>query len=96
MPNLLNGSLFKISDRKDICQRVQAALLRDPDCVYPVRGPWREPSRDEHANWEARQHFLQASLTLLVDRTLVPISAEQETGSPDGDLAHTPDQISEA
>ena len=94
--NILDAPTFKLSDRKAICQRVQAALLRDPDCVYPVRGPWREPSRDEHANWEARQHFLQASLTFLVDRTLVPLSTEQETGSPDGDLAHTPDQISEA
>ena len=94
--NILDAPTFKLSDRKTICQRVQAALLKNDDCAYPVRGSWHEPSRDEYANWEARQHFLKVSLTFPVDKPLETLSAEQETGSPDGDLAHTPDQISEA
>ena len=94
--NILDAPTFKLSDRKTICQRVQAALLKNDDCAYPVRGSWHEPSRDEYANWEARQHFLKVSLTFLVNRTLVSVSAEEQAGSPDGNLAHTPDQITEA
>jgi len=89
--NLFDAPTFKIADRKLLVSRVHAQLLLDPDCRYPVRGGWMALSHDEYGNWEARQHFLNVSLTFLVDRTLVPLSTEQETGSPDGDLAHTPD-----
>ena len=94
--NILDAPTFKISDRALLVARVHGQLLLSPDCRYPVAGGWRNLTHDEYGNWEARQHFLKVSLTFLVDRALVPISAEQETGSPDGNLAHAPDQISEA
>jgi hypothetical protein len=59
MKNLLDQSVFKIADRRDMCQRVLDALLADPDCRYTFK-PYRRPTPDEEGNWIARNLMVDA------------------------------------
>ena len=94
--NILDAPTFKISDRKVLVARVHGALLLNPDCRYVVAGGWKSLNHDEYGNWEARQHFLNVSLSFPVDKPLETLGTENETGSPEGDSAHAPDQVAEA
>jgi hypothetical protein len=94
--NLLDASTFKITDRKAILRRIQAALQRDPACRFDFKGTWKEATPDENANWDARQCLLRLTSAFPVDKPLESLGAQEESRSPEGDLAHTPDQIAEA
>jgi hypothetical protein len=96
LSNLAEAPTFRISDRKLMLGRIHGQLLLSPDCKYPVRGAWMNLTHDEYGNWEARQHFLRLSLALPIDKPLESLGTENETGSPEGDLAHAPDQVGEA
>jgi hypothetical protein len=104
MSNILESKTHKISDRRQILLRVLGALLLDPACRYFFRGEWKPLSADEQANWEART-FIQECLedfpsvppsALPVDLPLEPLSAQDETGSPEGNVGHTPDEVGQS
>lgn len=81
MRNLLEAPMFKIADRRALCERVHGALLASDDCRYAFRGEWKPFSTDELGNWLAREHFMAAkqdypASTLPVDLPLEPLSAE--------------------
>jgi hypothetical protein len=96
VPNILDAPTYTYAARKALLSRIQTALCADPDCRYDFKGPFRAPTADEFGNWQARQDVLQAKLTFPVDQTLETLSAENQPSGPDGNLAHTPDQIAEA
>lgn len=94
--NIFDAPTFKLSDRKALVSRVHAALIADPNCRFDFKGPFRAPTADEFGNWEARQHFLKVSLAFPVDKPLEALGTEEQAGSPEGNLTHTPDQVVEA
>ena len=57
MPNLFNAGTFKLTDRRDILERVYTRLYESPDCYIPVRGMFPNIGEDcdSNANWESRE-----------------------------------------
>jgi hypothetical protein len=93
--NILDAPMFRNSDRKAILSRVQAALQASPDCRFDFKGTWKELTRDENANWDARQCILMLRSSFPIDKTLEALSTEEQPESPVGDLGHAPDQVGE-
>lgn len=53
--NILNCPTFRIDDRKVILARVYRALFEDPDCRVEFKGLQHAYTKDETANWTARE-----------------------------------------
>lgn len=106
MSNILESKTHKIADRRLILLRVLGALLLDRDCRYFLScGNWRPLTVDQQANWDARatiQDLLQdfpsalPASTFPIDLPLEPVSIQEETGSPEGNVGHAPDKVTEA
>ena len=81
MPNLFNASTFKLTDRRDILERVYSRLFDSPDCYIPIRGglPDIGEDCDASANWHARedvsklmQSFPRETETINTDPAVIP------------------------
>jgi hypothetical protein len=101
MSNLADAKTHKLSDRRQILLRILGQLLLDRDCRYFLScGNWRPLTADQQANWDARS-TIQTCLQdfpspLPIDLPLETLSTEEQTGSPDGNLAHAPDEVVES
>lgn len=52
--NISDHPLFLLTDRRAFLERVMDHLHASPDCRYIFK-PWRSPTMEEEANWQARE-----------------------------------------
>lgn len=57
--NLINCPTYKIEDRKAILERTYRALFEDPDCRVEFKGLQQAYTKDETANWVARETIVR-------------------------------------
>ena len=86
MPNLANAKTYKLSDRRDILERIYLRLLEEPIARIPVKGKWNPLTEDEQGNWEAREQVANLLQNFPVESD-TPNLVNTDDTAIDGDYA---------